>query len=216
MATTQTVPPLPNTGERCVPDAMRVDDRVLAEHVARYAWAGKLLHGGPRTVLDAPCGAGYGSHLLAQGGHDVVGLDVDPNAVAYAGQRYRHQRVRYRVGDLVEDDLGGPYGAVVCFEGIEHVKDQTTAAANLCRAVAPGGLLLVSTPHPGSPGAGSPFHTNEPELGAFVELFAPHLTTLRLCGQLARPGDADLGDAWYVLLVGQTRPPPSAPGGAPV
>jgi SAM-dependent methyltransferase len=204
---------LPNTGERCVPDAMAPDDRVLLEHVARYAWAVKLLGPTPRRVLDAPCGAGYGTQLLARAGHQAVGLDVDPNAIAYARTRYAHERARFRVADLTGPglldaaDAGGPFGAVVCFEGIEHVRDQATAAANLCQALAPGGVLLVSAPLAGSPGAGSPFHVAEPELGAFVELFAPRLRTLRLAGQVRRPCDADLGDAWYVLLVGQTRPP---------
>jgi SAM-dependent methyltransferase len=208
---------LPNTGERCVPDSMAPDDRVLLEHVARYAWAVRLLGPAPRRVLDAPCGAGYGTQLLAQAGHHVVGLDVDPNAVAYARTRYAHERARFRVADLAGPGLGGPFAAVVCFEGIEHVRDQATAAANLCQALAPGGVLLVSAPIAGSPGAGSPFHVAEPELGAFVELFAPRLRTLRLAGQVRRPGDADLGDAWYVLLVGQTAGPPGpapAPGGA--
>lgn len=201
---------LPNTGERCVPDAMNPGDRVLYEHVARYAWAAKLLSGAPRRVLDAPCGAGYGTQLLAKAGHQAVGLDVDANAVAYARERYPHERARYRVADLTGPGLGGPFQAVVCFEGIEHVADQPTAAANLCKALTPGGLLLVSAPRAGSPGAGSPFHVAEPQLGGFVELFAPHLQTVRLVGQVRAPGDADLGTAWYLLLVGQTRPQPGA------
>ena len=199
------VPALVNTGERCVPDAMALDDRVLSEHVARYAWAAKLL-GPAKGVLDAPCGAGYGTQLLARAGHRVLGLDVDAGAVTYARQRYPHERAAYRIADLCGPDLGGPFEAVVCFEGIEHVLDQPAAAANLCRALVPGGLLLVSAPRPGSPGAGSPFHTTEPTLGALVELFAPHLHQVRLTGQRRVPGDAPLGEAWYVLLVGQTRP----------
>src|SRR3954451_17036571 len=41
-------------------------------------------------VLDLGCGCGHGSHLLLQrGASEVVGVDVDRRAVAYANRRYR-------------------------------------------------------------------------------------------------------------------------------
>lgn len=36
------------------------------------------------TILDAGCGTGYFSRRFAQAGHSVVGVDLDPAAVAYA------------------------------------------------------------------------------------------------------------------------------------
>ena len=50
------------TGERVIPGQVDVD--LLNEHMARYAFAARLARG--KRVLDAGCGAGYGSAELAQ------------------------------------------------------------------------------------------------------------------------------------------------------
>ena len=50
------------TGERVIPG--QVNDDLWSEHVARYAFARRYAEG--KRVLDAGCGAGYGSAELAQ------------------------------------------------------------------------------------------------------------------------------------------------------
>ena len=50
------------TGERVIPGQVDVD--LLNEHLARYTFAARLARG--KRVLDAGCGAGYGSAELAQ------------------------------------------------------------------------------------------------------------------------------------------------------
>ncbi|MEI9974184.1 MAG: hypothetical protein WDO73_20315 [Ignavibacteriota bacterium] len=45
------------TGERVIPGEVDVD--LLNEHLARYTFAARLARG--KRVLDAGCGAGYGS-----------------------------------------------------------------------------------------------------------------------------------------------------------
>ena len=51
------------TGERLIPGQVDVD--LLNEHMARYTFAARLARG--KRVLDAGCGAGYGSAELAEG-----------------------------------------------------------------------------------------------------------------------------------------------------
>ena len=50
------------TGERVIPG--QVDADLLNEHLARYAFAARLSR--RKQVLDAGCGAGYGSAELAR------------------------------------------------------------------------------------------------------------------------------------------------------
>src|ERR1700742_1669756 len=85
-------PPLPwrhalaeFTGERIIPGGVDID--LLNEPLARYAFASRLARG--KRVLDAGCGAGYGSAELAHAAQTVVGIDVSPEALAFARANYR-------------------------------------------------------------------------------------------------------------------------------
>lgn len=83
----------------------------------------------PRTarILDAGCGAGrVGSHLAAVG-HDVVGVDLDPELIDAA--RADHPGSRWLVGDLAELDLRGA--------GIPDGFDAIVCAGNVMTFVAP-------------------------------------------------------------------------------
>ncbi|MEU8195029.1 class I SAM-dependent methyltransferase [Microbispora amethystogenes] len=68
-------------------------------------------------ILDAGCGSGRVGGALAEAGHDVVGVDVDPALIEAAEQD--HPGPRWLVGDLAELDLPAqgvtaPFDAVVC------------------------------------------------------------------------------------------------------
>src|SRR5688572_26991292 len=71
--------------ERFDPASVR-GEMTDAEHLARYAWAAQLTKG--RRVLDAGCGLGYGSALLAgAGAGSVTGMDIAPAVVEVARGR---------------------------------------------------------------------------------------------------------------------------------
>ncbi|MEV4102050.1 methyltransferase domain-containing protein [Nonomuraea sp. NPDC049649] len=68
-------------------------------------------------ILDAGCGTGRIAGALAEAGHDVVGVDVDPALIEAAEQDYPGPR--YLVGDLAELDLPArgitePFDVIVC------------------------------------------------------------------------------------------------------
>lgn len=200
------VPALAWTGERCVPEVMDQRDSVLAEHLARYRWAAELVRERyPRcTVLDIPCGAGYGSAMLAQlpNVSRVTGVDIDPETVEYARDRYGYlDPLRFEVGNLELPQE--PADVVVCFEGIEHVADQRAAARSLCGALRPGGTLLVSTPNADRIVSSGCFHTHELTHAELVSLFAPHLESWTVHGQAAEVGYPHLERARYLILEGR-------------
>ena len=89
-ASPTTVPELAFTGERFLPE---VRGAIFLEHWHRYAVTAPLLRG--RRVLDAACGEGYGSSLLAASAASVVGVDVSGDAIAHASARYGATNVRF-------------------------------------------------------------------------------------------------------------------------
>ena len=71
------------TGERFTPECER---EIWYEHFHRYALAARWCVN--KRTLDAACGEGYGSALLADSATSVEGVDISEQAIAHARQRY--------------------------------------------------------------------------------------------------------------------------------
>jgi SAM-dependent methyltransferase len=174
-------PELEQTGERLVPGA-HPDHIVEAEHLARYEMVSPLAQG--RKVLDAASGAGYGSAILSRAGATSVdGVDVDPDAVAFAQDRYG-DLATFAGGDLLtlpyDDDS---FGLTVCFETIEHVTDVERGIEELVRVLEPGGLLAISTPNRGVYREDNPFHVKELTSEELREALAARFKHVRIYRQ---------------------------------
>jgi SAM-dependent methyltransferase len=63
-------------------------------------------------ILDAGCGPGRVGGHLAAAGHRVVGVDLDPELIAAAGQDW--PGATWLVGDLAELSLPDRFDAIVC------------------------------------------------------------------------------------------------------
>jgi len=108
---------------------------------------------GPLSVLDAPCGHGRISNLLASAGHAVVGVDIIEMFLDLAADDATDLGVQvdYRAGDLrampVETET---FDAVVCwFTSIGYFDDDGNRAvlAEFARVLKPGGKLIIETLH---------------------------------------------------------------------
>ncbi len=132
------------TGERFTPECVR---EIWYEHWHRYAFAADLVKG--KRVLDAACGEGYGSALLASAADSVLGVDIDAQSVTHAQQRYAAQRsnLSYQQGDATALDLAdNSFDVVVSFETLEHVLEQERMLDGFARVLKPDGILLISSP----------------------------------------------------------------------
>lgn len=101
-----------------------------------------------KTALDVGCGAGLLCEPLARLGSAVTGIDAAPENIAVAKAHAEGQRlaIDYRVGSVA--DLGArTFDLVTSLEVVEHVADPAAFIEGLARALAPGGLMLLSTPN---------------------------------------------------------------------
>lgn len=157
-----------------------------APHLARYLFAADYVRG--KRVLDAGCGAGYGSLLLAtSGAAEVVGIDIDAAAIAQAAQRFPHPRVTYRVDDCQTIfQAAGPWDVICSFENIEHLSAPEKFLAAAASQLTDDGVLLVSTPDRADTPPfvnGRPdneFHVHEWYRDEYLNLLAPHFERVEL------------------------------------
>jgi SAM-dependent methyltransferase len=164
--------------ERFVPGTAD-GELIEVEHLARYWWACSLASG--RSVLDAGCGVGYGSAMLARAGAtELVGVDVSTKAIEAASQR-APENTSFVAGDIhalpFDDDR---FDLAVCFEVIEHVDRQDEVIAELARILAPGGVVAISSPNRDVYPPGNPHHFHEYVPDELREALAAHFVHVEL------------------------------------
>lgn len=139
------------TLERLVPDRVvggeATGHETLQLHLARYHFAATHVRGG--RLLDMACGVGFGTRLVADACpslDEAVGVDLDPEAIRYARERYGRASVDFVEADALSYRDAERFDAVVSLETIEHVSDPQALARRLVALVRPGGLLVASVP----------------------------------------------------------------------
>ena len=118
----------------------QIDQHWQCDECSRAPLAGK-------TALDVGCGAGLLAEPLARLGAEVVGLDASPELIETARHHAAAQGldIDYRAGDIAA--LDGKFDLITCMEVIEHVADPAAFVGALGTRLAPGGLLILSTPN---------------------------------------------------------------------
>ncbi len=101
-----------------------------------------------KRALDVGCGAGLVCEPLARLGAAVTGVDAAQENVAVAVSHARGSGldITYRSGEIGALGLSG-FDLVCAMEVIEHVADKSAFIAALADALAPGGLMILSTPN---------------------------------------------------------------------
>jgi 2-polyprenyl-6-hydroxyphenyl methylase/3-demethylubiquinone-9 3-methyltransferase len=101
-----------------------------------------------KRVLDVGCGAGLLCEPLVRLGAAVTGIDAAAENIAVAADHARQSglTIDYRAGELAALDAA-PFDLVTSLEVIEHVADPAAFVHGLAARLAPGGLLILSTPN---------------------------------------------------------------------
>ena len=175
--------PLEFTGERFTPECVR---EIWYEHFHRYVFARGLVR--DLKVLDAACGEGYGSALLASAAASVTGVDVSAGAVAHANGRYASDKLGFINADCLDLPFGDDeFDCVVSFETLEHLENHQGLMSEFRRVLKPGGFLLLSSPdkavYTDQQKNRNEFHVRELYRDEFETLLKANFPAYRMWGQ---------------------------------
>jgi 2-polyprenyl-3-methyl-5-hydroxy-6-metoxy-1,4-benzoquinol methylase len=94
-------------------------------------------------VLDVGCGKGELAHDLAErAGASVVGLDVLPEKIAFARQRFAHPGVAYVEADVYDFAPDDRFDAVVLSNVLEHLREREAVLRRIVELARPQRLLI--------------------------------------------------------------------------
>ncbi len=134
------------TVERIIPGSNAWEEG-YATHAERYRHFLHQLKG--LEILDAACGVGYGTHIIAESGAaKVTGLDVSDEALETARATFAHPHITFMKGDCTALPFqDNSFDAVTSFETIEHLKSPAEFVTEVSRVLKPGGKLFLSCPN---------------------------------------------------------------------
>ena len=93
-------------------------------------------------VLDIGCGNGALAYDLAKKANKVVGIDLSPQNIELARQKYQSSNVEYRVGDATKDLPNEKFNVVVLSNVLEHIKNRVKFLQKI-KKLAPKILIRV-------------------------------------------------------------------------
>jgi ubiquinone/menaquinone biosynthesis C-methylase UbiE len=102
-------------------------------------------------IIEAGCGTGKNTELLARVGGKVHALDFSDGMLAQAQTKLRHRpNVTFAVADLTQRWPCADRSAnlVTCNLVLEHIRDLAPVFAEAARVLASGGIFFVSELHP--------------------------------------------------------------------
>jgi SAM-dependent methyltransferase len=155
-----------------------------SRHLAAYRYARTLAQG--KRVLDAGCGEGFGTRVLAEVADSVLGVDYAVDAIEICRQRWHEPNLRFRLGDFTaEDGLDESFDLVCNFQVLEHMEDEIGFLRRLRALLAPAGTLLLTTPNVLKSFSENPYHLREyraEELRLLLEKVFDNVTLLGMHG----------------------------------
>lgn len=131
------------TGERTVPGVPE-ENYWFQRHVAAYKFAAERSKG--LRAVDAGCGEGYGTALLARAGASAIGVELVADVVAHA--RATYPQVEFVQADLCHLPLPDHSAdVVVSLQVIEHLPNIGGYLDEIARILVPGGTFICATPN---------------------------------------------------------------------
>jgi ubiquinone/menaquinone biosynthesis C-methylase UbiE len=105
-----------------------------------------------KEVLDAGCGEGYNTRILARRGAKMTGIDISRKMIAHARQSEKQEplSIRYEITSFADLSIfpDNSFDAVVSFMALMDGADYQGALKEIHRVLRPHGRLYFSINHP--------------------------------------------------------------------
>ena len=96
-------------------------------------------------VLDVACGTGVLlPDYLARGVESVTGVDIAPEMIRIAREKFPQENVRFVCGDVEELPLKAEYDCIVVYNAFPHFPEPERLVRTLSGYLAPGGRLTIA------------------------------------------------------------------------
>ena len=105
-------------------------------------------------ILEAGCGTGYTTHVIASLRRDVkiTGLDFSKGSLQFASDfsmENNYHNIKYRWMDLRNIDLDeDDYDMLICSAVLHHIENHKPIFKNLCKFVKKNGIIIIGLYHP--------------------------------------------------------------------
>ncbi|MCV0399666.1 MAG: methyltransferase domain-containing protein [Nitrosarchaeum sp.] len=156
---------------------------LFQEHIIRYLFASEFVNS--KVVLDAACGTGYGSSLLAESrAYRVFGIDNSPEAIDFCKKNYSKKNLEYYLADCTNLPFTSQqFDVVTSFETIEHLKKPLKFIAEIKRILKENGIMIISTPNIESYSEKNEFHMFEYTLSDFRSMLTTYFKNVLILYQ---------------------------------
>ena len=115
-------------------------------HRDRYEFAQKYCEN--KMVLDGACGTGYGSNILSEVAHGVIGIDNSPDTIEYAHKVYGNEKTKFENSFVeITPYANDFFDIIVSFETVEHTLCPKSHLNEIVRLLKNNGLALLSVPN---------------------------------------------------------------------
>lgn len=117
-------------------------------HQSRRNWIlskfDEILEPSAKSAIEIGIGCGVFTEHLSRLFGSVSAVDINQEFVEKVAML---PRVTAYVADILHFEEEARYDVALCSEVIEHISDSSTALRNIYRALKPGGVLILTTPH---------------------------------------------------------------------